>query len=85
MDFADGRGRAAIPIGVLALTIGCRFNARRRNSCLRFHIAAERTPLCLLHTREIVMHAARSLLLLLICVVCPGLLAPAAAADKPMP
>jgi tripartite-type tricarboxylate transporter receptor subunit TctC len=28
------------------------------------------------------MHAARSLLLLLICVVCPGLLAPAAAADK---
>ena len=28
------------------------------------------------------MHAARSLLLLLICVFCPGLLAPAAAADK---
>ena len=28
------------------------------------------------------MHAARSLLLVLICVVCPGLLAPAAAADK---
>src|SRR3954464_9267729 len=28
------------------------------------------------------MHAARSFLLLLICVVCPGLLAPASAADK---
>ena len=28
------------------------------------------------------MHAPRSILLLLMCVVCPGLLAPAAAADK---
>jgi hypothetical protein len=41
---ADGRGRAAIPIGVLALTIECGLNARRRNSRLRFRIAAERAP-----------------------------------------
>ena len=34
------------------------------------------------HSRESVMHAARSFLLLLTFAICPGLLAPAAAADK---
>src|SRR5690242_1553982 len=72
-------GLPTIPIGALSLTIGCGLNARGRNAHRRYQSRQNAHDDA---SRESVMHAARSFLLLLAFAICPSLLAPPAAADK---